>query len=347
MVDPKTPAIRKLYDQYVLLRLLDLRGVDVGLFDFDPDSTLYSFVLNADEQIYLRFGGRDDAGHETYLNLPALQLAMERGLEQHKLAKESKLPKPARAKPRFAGEYPDVKRDTIDKDKCVHCHHMGSGKTRSMQSAGKLDKQADLWVYPEVGPLGITLDAEKGTVIKKADGAAKDAGLKARDEIARVGTVSVLTYGDLQEALDKVPRDAKELKICIWRGKEAMWLTLKLPADWRITKIERRSFAQAVEPFPEFWGKELDKAAKQKLGIRKDEFAVEVTRFWGKTNGQAAGVAVGDVVFEVDGVNKSPYTCNPGLWIKLNRKAGDTVKVKVLRGGKTLEFSFKLKARPW
>lgn len=53
------------------------------------------------------------------------------------------------------------------------------------------------------------------------------------------------------------------------------------------------------------------------------------------------------MVFEVDGVSASPYTDNPALWIRLNRKTGDTVKVKVLRQGKTHEFSFKLRAKAW
>ena len=33
--------------------------VDIGLFDYDRNNTLYFFALNADEQIYFRYGGRD------------------------------------------------------------------------------------------------------------------------------------------------------------------------------------------------------------------------------------------------------------------------------------------------
>lgn len=347
LVDPKNAAINKLYKQYVLARVTDLRGVDVGHYDFDPDSTLYTFVINADEQILLRYGGRDDASAESYFNEKSLQLALERGLEQFKLAKEGKLEKEARAPAKTPGDYPDIKRDIIDKDKCVHCHNIGAAKTKLAQGAGKLDKQIDLWVYPEIANLGITLDPEKGTVIKKVEKAAKEAGLKAKDEIIKLGGRQVLTYGDLQQRLHLVAHDAKTLELTVKRGDAEEAVSIKLFEHWRVSKIERRSFTHALEPFPEFWGKELTDDAKKKLGIKADEFAAEVTKFWVKTNAQAAGLQVGDVVYAVDDVTRSPYTDNPVLWIRLNRNAGDTVKVKVLRNGKEMELSFKLKARPW
>ena len=35
--------------------------VDIGLFDRDWNNAIYFFMLNADEQIYMRYGGRDSA----------------------------------------------------------------------------------------------------------------------------------------------------------------------------------------------------------------------------------------------------------------------------------------------
>ena len=45
--------------------------MDIGLFDHDCNNTLYFFILNADEQIYMRYGGRDSRTPDTYLNLKA------------------------------------------------------------------------------------------------------------------------------------------------------------------------------------------------------------------------------------------------------------------------------------
>jgi hypothetical protein len=347
LVDPRNPEIRKLYDQYVLMRVTDLRGIDVGLYDFDPDSTLYTFVINADERVLLRYGGRDDAAHESYFSEKSLQRALERGLEQFQMAKAGKLGDAERPKARFPGEYPDVKRDTIDKNKCVHCHHMGSGKTRAALAVGGLDKLKDMWVYPEIGSFGISVDRDNPTVATAVEDAAREAGMKVGDEIRKIAGEAIFTYGDMQERLDKVAVDAKTLEIVVSRKDGEKELKLKLPELWRVTKIERRSSVHALEPFPEFWGKELNAAARKKLGIQQEDFACEVTKFWVKTNAQAAGMQPGDVVTEIDGVTSSEYTTNPVLWIRLNRKAGDTVKIKVIRDGKTLEFSFKLKAKPW
>ncbi len=58
--------------------------VDVGLFDRDWNNTLYFFLLNADEQIYMRYGGRDAASPDTYLDLSSLELALQQGVELHR-----------------------------------------------------------------------------------------------------------------------------------------------------------------------------------------------------------------------------------------------------------------------
>ncbi|MBX3459363.1 MAG: PDZ domain-containing protein [Planctomycetes bacterium] len=342
MARPKG-KIAKLLAQYVCVRITDMTHVDIGLFHFDPNSTLYCFVLNANEQIYLRYGGRDDASADMYLNDKSLELALERGLELHKQRPEA-TPRPAAAWPK---DIPDVRDNVIAKKQCVHCHQIGHGRTRLLQSQGKIDKLKDVWHYPELKRLGIELDAEKGTVVKKADGAGKDAGIKPRDEIIKVRGITVRSYGDLQQAVHETPLDAETLELTLKRGETEVTASIKLPQWWRVTNIERRSSTHALEPFPEFWAKPLTDAEKRKHNIKPGEFGAAVTKFWVKTNGQNAGMQVGDIVYEVDGVTGAEYTDSPTLWIRLNCKAGDTVEVKVIRADKRLEFSFKLKARPW
>ena len=65
------------------VRIPRMDNVDIGLFDYDRNNTLYFFILNADEQIYLRYGGRDSVSPDTYLNLNSLELALKKGLELH------------------------------------------------------------------------------------------------------------------------------------------------------------------------------------------------------------------------------------------------------------------------
>ncbi len=337
----------KLLSQYVCVRITDLTVVDIGLFDFDADVTLYCFVLNADEQVYLRYGGRDDTSPDAYLNEKSLHAALEKGLDLHGKWKAGELKLPARPAAKKPADYPSVKSEVIDRKQCVHCHHTGSGKTKLAASKGTLDKLKDLWVYPDAANLGLELDADTGITVAKVKGVAKEAGFKAKDEIVKVTGNAVYTWGDLQQRLHEVPHDATSLKFTVRRKGAETELEVTLPEWWRATRIERRSFVHAAEPFPEFWGRELTEDERRKYGVKPGEFGAEVTKFWVKTNAQSAGVQVGDIIYEVDGTRSAPYTGHPALWVRLNRKTGDTIKVKVLRGDKNLEFSFKLRAKAW
>lgn len=342
---------QKLLSEFVCVRLTDLTNVDIGLFDFDPDVTIYCFVLNADEQLYLRYGGRNDTSPDAYLNEKSLHAALEKGLQLHAQWQSGELKLSARPGARKPADYPSIKTEVLDKKQCVHCHHIGSGKTRLAQSKGTLDKLKDFWVYPDAEKLGLELDPNTGVTVAKLKGVAKEAGFKARDEIVKVGGKPVFTWGDLQQRLHEVAPEATTVKLTVKR-KDArkdteVELEVKLAEWWRVTGIERRSIVHSSEPFPEFWGRELSEDERRKYGVKPGEFGAEVSKFWVKSNAQKAGLQVGDIVYEVDGIRSAPYTGHPALWIRINRKVGDSIKVKVLRGDKNIEFTFTLRAKAW
>ena len=76
-----------------------MKGIDLGLFDFDRNNALYYFIMNADEDIYMRYGGRDAESADTYLNLESLEVALKLGLEQHQLYREGNIPMQASTRP--------------------------------------------------------------------------------------------------------------------------------------------------------------------------------------------------------------------------------------------------------
>src|SRR5262245_26488095 len=92
--------------QYVCVRITRMDGVDIGLFDYDRYNTLYFFILNADEQIYMRYGGRDADSQDSYLNLDSIELALEKGLELHKKYQAGEIAKTERPKPMFPNDFP-------------------------------------------------------------------------------------------------------------------------------------------------------------------------------------------------------------------------------------------------
>ena len=65
MLSPKDSPLGKQLSQYVCVRITRMDDVDIGLFDYDRNNAIYYFVMNADEQIYMRYGGRDSASIST------------------------------------------------------------------------------------------------------------------------------------------------------------------------------------------------------------------------------------------------------------------------------------------
>jgi hypothetical protein len=111
--------------KFVLARIVAMNGIDIGLFDYDRHNALYFFVLNADEQIYLRYGGRDAEDAMTYLNLESLELALRAGLDRHELYRQGKLAKQPRPAPFYPEQIALLKRNEIDRGRCVECHLIG------------------------------------------------------------------------------------------------------------------------------------------------------------------------------------------------------------------------------
>ncbi|MCI0665800.1 MAG: hypothetical protein L0220_32485 [Acidobacteria bacterium] len=115
-------------------------GSDIGLFNFDRHNALYFFILNADEQIYLRYGGRDAEDAMTYLNLQSLELALQSGLDRHELYKQGKLAKQPRPAPFYLEQITLLKRNEIDRRHCVECHQIADYQTQEAEQSGKLDR---------------------------------------------------------------------------------------------------------------------------------------------------------------------------------------------------------------
>src|SRR6266700_7903440 len=84
VLSPKDSPLGKVLSDYVCVRVVRMDDVDIGLFDRDWNNAIYFFVLNADEQIYMRYGGRESQSPDTYLNLISIELAAKQGLELHR-----------------------------------------------------------------------------------------------------------------------------------------------------------------------------------------------------------------------------------------------------------------------
>jgi hypothetical protein len=326
--------------QYVCVRITRMDDVDIGLFEHDRNNTLYFYMLNAEEQIYMRYGGRDSRSPDSYLDLKSIELALAKGLELHRLHQDGKLAGPARPKPDFPRAYPLLVERTFARNACVECHLIGDFQNMHRELDGTLDKPKHLWRSPDIRTIGIELDVPKGLAVKEATGAVAEAGMRAGDTIAAVNGTPVYTFGDLQHYYDKIPREATSAKIAVERDGERVELTVALPVRWWVTDARWRQ--SSVDPRTYFDSRPLTVEEKKAHGLKTEGFASEVTyidRFAEAMKSHE--LKKGDVVYGVDGVEADPVANTAELYIKIHKKAGDSMKLQVLRGGSRIETGLK------
>jgi len=327
-------------NQYVCARITRMDDIDIGLFDYDRNNTLYYFILNADERIYLRYGGRDASSQDSYLNLNSIELALAKGLELHRQYERGELPKAEPPKPAYPRDYPLLVERTFKRNQCVECHLIGDFQNQHRELDGTLDKPVHMYRSPDIKTIGIHLDVPKGLVVKEVNGAVQAAGLLPGDRIAAMNGTPVWTFGDLQWYYDKVPRAANEARFSVNRAGKDIDLTVALPARWWVSDIRYKQFT--IDPRVYFESRPLTAAEKRKHGLAADGFASEVTRVDSFAQMMKSHqLKVGDIVFSVDGVERDPIAHIAEFYIKLRRKAGDAVQLGVLRDGARITMELK------
>ena len=317
-----------------------MTGIDLGLYDYDRHNSIYFFATNADEQIYLRYGGRDADDATTYLDLDSLELALKDGLRQHELYETGKLVRQVRPKAFFPDQIESLKKNVIERDRCVECHLIGDYLAQDLEKAGKLDRRQMLYPSPDLKRLGIYLDVPKGLAIERTTGPAAESGLQAGDIIREFEDKSVLTFADLQYLWGKLDRDARQAKLVVSRSGELRTLTMRLPEEWWYIDTGHRYWT--VEPMVYFTTKPVGRELKEALNLSRGDFAAEVD----SVDPLAVALNVhslrkGDIVLAVNGATNSPWTKRPELHLKLTVRAGDAAQLKVMRNGETEEMEIK------
>lgn len=302
-------------------------GIDIGRYDFDRHNALYYFVLNADEQIYLRYGGRDAESATSYLNLRSLELALQAGLQMHA---SGEIPQTEPPRSLFANDIPLLRSRTAERGECVECHLIADYQNIHRELDNRLDRVRDMYVSPDIKTIGIYLDVPAGLKVDQATGAVAQAGMQAGDIITHINHARVRTFGDLQYYFDKVSRDSTETRIKVLRDQKPHSLIVKLPERWWLTDLEYRHWT--VEPRVHFKTHQLTAERKTELNLPVDGFAGEVTdrnRFFITAT---PPLKRGDIIYAVDDVFEDEIADTPELYIKLRHRAGSKVKLHVLRG---------------
>ena len=317
-----------------------MNNVDIGLFDYDRHNAVYYFAMNAEEQIYLRYGGRDASSPEAYLNLDSFNLALEAGLRQHDRYKKKKLAPATRPQALYPRDVPLIDDEVLSMGRCVECHLIADYQLLEKEFNGTINKLQDMFVYPDIKTIGIDLDVPKGLRVGNATGAVAAAGIQTGDVISEINGVSVLTFGDLQHQYNKVPRDATRVSLTVQRAGREKSLSVDLPKEWWYTDLYHRYWT--VDPEPFFSMRALSADERRTLGLAPDGLAAEVVKV--ETGAQVYNLhklQAGDIIYSVNGVEVDGFTENLEIFIKLNIQAGEAFMVKLLRDGKKMDMRIR------
>lgn len=314
--------------------------IDIGLFDYDRHNTIYFFILNGDERIYLRYGGRDAESADTYLNLRSLELSLEQGLRLHEQYERGELPPVDRPQPLYPRDFSLLYEQTIKSRRCVECHLIADFQAQQWEQEGTLDRLSVMYRSPDIKRLGIQLDVPKGLVVRESHGAAAAAGIRDGDRISSIQGRPVLTFGDLQYEYGRLPRDATSLALSVVRGTASVDLTVELPSLWWYSDLDYRFWS--VEPILYYKSRPLSDEEKREERLDLECFASRVTSVHPAAELlNRHELQVGDIIVAVNGVDRDKFANSPLLYVKLHTQAGATVELTVRRNGH--EFLMPLK----
>lgn len=334
----KNSARGQLLAQYIPARITQMNGIDLGLYDYDRHNAVYYFIVNADEQIYLRYGGRDEVSPESYLNMESLEKAMAQGLEQHEKFKRGELPAPPRPASYRPEDMTVLHEEVTERNRCVECHLIADYATQQKLEEGTLNPIQDLFVSPDIRTIGIHLDVPQGLVVKEAKDAVLDAGMHNGDTITAINGTPVLTFGDLQYFYDKTDRSATAITLEVDRAGEPHTLSVTLPREWWWTDTYFRYWS--VEPLVYFWSEPLTDDEKTALDLPVDGFASRVIEVDSASQVYMLHkLEENDIIYEIDGAQSDPYTRYVERHIQLHKRVGDDIRLKYIREGEHAEMT--------
>ena len=295
------------------------------------------FFLNADEKVYGRYGGRDAKSPDRRQSLEGLRYTMQSVLAMHASAAKAFAPK--------LGDSPVFIRDLAFSrrgGRCLHCHQVKEALNADLQKKGEWSRDL-VWRYPLPENLGLTLEVDRGNVVKEVAGKSPAAavGLQAGDVLQRLGGVPIHSFGDAQFALDKAPR-AGSIPIIWRRGDQVQEDKLALAEGWRKTDLSWRPSMQRLIPSARLFGDDLTPEEKKALGLSAQQLAFR-QKDPVSSQGEAAGVRPGDVILGIDGQPMEMDLLDFLRHVRHNYLVGDQVTVSLLRDGKRLNLPMMLR----
>jgi hypothetical protein len=350
-------------DEFVCVRMVQGNGMDLALFQFDYDMSFAVFFLNADRTVYGRYGSRNHKPKEAHadISMKGLAEAMRGALELHAAypANRDSLrgktgPKPEFATPEKLPHLADSGRDRPElavgdrkaiNRSCIHCHMIHDSERSTLLAKGERIPAEILYPWPMPEVIGLSLDVRTRATVRRVspDTPAAGAGIRAGDEIVRLGGQPVISIADVQWVLDQagpsatlgatLRRDDKEIPATItledgWREKSDI--------SWRASSWPLRRIATGGLTLVE-----LTAPQRRHHGIGADRMALRVEHV-GQFNKHAAakraGFRKGDVIVSYDGRTDPWSESDLFAYVVNNKRPGARVPTTVIRGDRRVEL---------
>lgn len=328
------PEIRDAAEKYVRLRLSNMRGLDLNVFDFDYDLTWAALFITSEGKVLGRFGGRDGESANKYRTLLGLRHALEQGLQTYHEQRKEKQTKPL--PPRRAENYEVGQK--LSPRSCIHCHHVHEFQRAEAMEKGTWHPRQE-YRYPDPRSLGLEMDAEQGNrLIAVKDGMA----LLKGDVLLSIDDKRVHSYADIVTALDRAP-ESGSLSLRIARGAKQSKAELSLEPGWKTkTDISWRWSLKTLEPEPPVSGEDLSLPERRLLGIASEKLAMRQGPFLSQRARQA-GVQIGDVIVGVDGSMPLMTARQFDVHFRLFLRDRKEVELNLLRGKEKVRVLVKVR----
>ena len=350
-------VIRDLAEKhFITLRQVEMKGVDLSLFQFDYDLNWAGMFINADGVVYARYGTQSTDGPDAYNSIAGLKNTMDRVLKLHaaypankvQLAGKRGAPKPYKTAMEMPGlENKQAFRQTTHRNNCIHCHNIHDAENHKLHLEGKLTKDK-LWRYPLPENVGLNIDAVDGQLIAKVlSGSAADrAGLKAGQRITHANGQPITSIADIQWVLHNLSNSKETIRFTVAGSSRA--LAVQTDTDWKKTDISWRGSLWALHPRIRVYFPEATANDRRQLKLPANRGALKVK--WintGSKEGRAAhnaGLRLNDYVMGIAGKPFDP-TINHrkfNLHVKMNYKSGQKLPLDLIRNGRKIRLDLPL-----
>ena len=339
--------------KFICVRQVEMKGVDLSLFQFDYDLNWAAMFISHDGVVYARYGTQSSEGPDAYNSIDGLLETMKRVLELHiQFPGNDEELKGKRGNPKRVAEalkLPGLRNankyaEQTTRQNCIHCHNIHDAEHQFAVDNGTYSHEL-LWKYPLPDNMGIKIDRNSGVRISSIiDGsAAQRAGLREGDEVSRMNGQRIVSIADMQWVLHHLPNTATKVVV---ETRDSRKCTVSMEPGWKRYDFSWRASMWNAAPRLQVWTPPLSAESKAKLGLPESESAFEMR--WinrESAGGRRAfddGLREKDIVIAIAG---KPFEGNSNQFhahIKLNYKIGDDLPLTVLRDGRRETVKIRL-----